>query len=87
MADKIGTSQQQAQARPEIALRAELELSRQSAAANAGGGLVRVTVDGHRALRSLTIAPEAFEGRDADLLADLIMAAITEAQRRLDDNG
>ena len=44
-------------------------------------------VDGHRTLRSLVIAPEAFDGRDADLLADLIMSAITEAQRRLDDNG
>jgi DNA-binding protein YbaB len=46
-----------------------------------------VKVDGHRAVRSLVIAPEAFEGRDADLLADMIMAAITEAQRRLDDHG
>jgi hypothetical protein len=55
--------------------------------ATAGGGLVRVRVDGHRAVRSLVIDPAAFEGRDADLLADLIMAAITEAQRRLDDQG
>lgn len=46
-----------------------------------------MTVDGRRVVRSLVIAPEAFDGRDADLLADLIMAAITEAQRRLDDNG
>jgi DNA-binding protein YbaB len=44
-------------------------------------------VDGHGTLRSLEILPEAFEGRDADLLADLILAAITEAQRRLDDHG
>lgn len=67
--------------------RSDAELSRQSTEAAAGGGLVRVKVDGHRAVRSLVIAPEAFEGRDADLLADLIMAAITEAQRRLDDHG
>ncbi len=55
--------------------------------ATAGGGLVRVKVDGHRTVRALQISPEAFEARDADLLSDLIMAAITEAQRRLDDNG
>lgn len=48
---------------------------------------MRVRVDGHRSVRALQISPEAFDGRDADLLADLIMAAITEAQRRLDDNG
>ena len=67
--------------------RSDAELSRQTTEATAGGGLVRVKIDGHGALRSLVIAPEAFEGRDADLLADLIMAAITEAQRRLDDHG
>jgi DNA-binding protein YbaB len=38
-------------------------------------------------LRRLDIDPEAFEGRDADLLADLIMSAITEAQRRVTDEG
>jgi DNA-binding protein YbaB len=62
-------------------------LSRQLIETTAGGGLVRIKIDGHRALRSLEIAPEAFEGRDAALLADLIMAAFAEAQRRLDDNG
>ena len=44
----------------------------------------RCEVDGHRALRRLVIAPELFEGRDPDLLADLIMSAIAEAQRRVD---
>jgi nucleoid-associated protein EbfC len=77
----------QAQGRVDAERRSDAELSRQSTEATAGGGLVRVRVDGHRALRSLVIAPEAFDGRDADLLADLIMAAITEAQRRLDDQG
>jgi DNA-binding protein YbaB len=48
---------------------------------------VRVQVDGRGTLRSLVIAPEAFDGRDADLLADLVMAAVSEAQRRLDDHG
>lgn len=67
--------------------RSDAELSKQSTEATAGGGLVRVRVDGHRSVRALQISPEAFDGRDADLLADLIMAAITEAQRRLDDNG
>ena len=67
--------------------RSDAELSKQTTEATAGGGLVRVKVDGHRSVRALQISPEAFEGRDADLLSDLIMAAITEAQRRLDENG
>lgn len=81
------TRNAQTQNRGDAERRSDAELSRQSTEATAGGGVVRVTVDGHRVLRSLVIAPEAFEGRDADLLADLIMAAITEAQRRLDDHG
>ena len=81
------TRSTQSQGRVDVEHRSDAELARQTMEATAGGGLVRVKVDGHRALRSLQISPEAFEGRDADLLADLIMAAITEAQRRLTDNG
>lgn len=50
--------------------------------AQAGGGMVRVTVDGKGAIRSLWIDPEVFAGRDAELLADLVQGAVTEAQRR-----
>ena len=50
--------------------------------AQAGAGLVRVTVDGKGAVRSLHIDAEAFQGRDAELLADLILGAIAEGQRR-----
>ncbi len=44
---------------------------------------MRVRVDGHQMLRELVIDPDVFEGRDPDLLADLIMSAIAEAQRRV----
>ena len=50
--------------------------------AQAGAGLVRVTVDGKGALRALWIDPEAFAGRDAELLSDLIARTVAEAQRR-----
>ncbi len=74
------------QPRADADRRPDADLKR-TAQASAGAGLVQVRVDGRGTLRSLVIAPEAFDGRDADLLADLILAAITEAQRRLDDNG
>jgi DNA-binding YbaB/EbfC family protein len=50
--------------------------------ATAGGGLVRVRADGRGLVRELIIDPEAFEGRDAELLSDLVLSAIAEAQRR-----
>ena len=61
------------------------ELADRTIEATAGAGLVRVRVDGRGMVRSLTIDPEAFEGRDAELLADLIVGAVAEAQRRASD--
>jgi len=61
------------------------DLAEKTFDAQAGGGLVRVTVDGKGTVRSLHLDPEAFEGRDPELLADLILGAVAEAQRRAAD--
>lgn len=61
------------------------ELAAKTVEASAGAGLVRVTVDGRGTVRSLDIDPDAFAGRDAELLADLVLSAIAEAQRRAAD--
>ena len=58
------------------------ELAAKTVEASSGAGLVRVTVDGRGTVRSLDIDPDAFAGRDAELLADLVLSAIAEAQRR-----
>ena len=59
------------------------ELAHRTVETNAGGGLVRVTADGRGTIRAVTIDPAAFEGRDAELLSDLVLAAVAEAQRRV----
>lgn len=59
----------------------QVDLAGRTVEASAGAGLVRATVDGQGRLRAITIAPEAFEGRDAELLSDLVLGAIAEAQR------
>ena len=61
------------------------ELADRTIEASAGAGMVRVRVDGRGLVRSLTIDPQAFEGRDPALLADLIVGAVAEAQRRAPD--
>jgi DNA-binding YbaB/EbfC family protein len=63
----------------------QTELADRTVEGGAGGGLVRVTVDGRGLVRSITIDPEAFEGRDAELMSDLVLAAVAEAQRRAAD--
>ena len=60
----------------------QTELGERMVEASAGADLVRVAVDGRGHLRSLRIDPEVFRDRDADFLADLVLSAIAEAQRR-----
>ena len=60
----------------------QVELAERTIEAGAGAGMVRVTVDGQGRVRALRIAPEAFEGRDAELLADLVLGAVAEGQRQ-----
>ena len=60
----------------------QTELAGRTIEAQAGGGMVRVSADGRGAIRAITIDPAAFEGRDAELLSDLVLAAVAEAQRR-----
>ena len=60
----------------------QLDLADQSYEVQAGAGMIRVTVDGQGFLRRLHIDPECFAGRDGELLADLIVGAVAEAQRR-----
>jgi DNA-binding YbaB/EbfC family protein len=58
------------------------ELAGRTFETTAGGGLVRVTADGRGTIRGLVIDPAAFEERDADFLAELVLSAVAEAQRR-----
>jgi DNA-binding YbaB/EbfC family protein len=53
---------------------------------SAGGGLVRVTADGRGVVRDVVIDRMAFDGRDAELLADLVLAATADAQRRAQES-
>lgn len=59
----------------------QTELAGRTVEATAGAGLVRVTVDGQGRVRAVHIDREAFEGRDAELLSDLVTGAVAEAQR------
>jgi len=58
------------------------DLADQTIEVQVGGGMVRVTLDGRGTVRGLTIDRASFEGRDEELLADLILSAIAEGQRR-----
>ncbi len=51
----------------------------------AGGGMVSVIVNGHKQIQKLTIDPEAVSKEDVTMLQDLVMAAVNDAIRRVDE--
>jgi DNA-binding YbaB/EbfC family protein len=53
--------------------------------ATSGGGMVRVEMDGQKQVRSLKIDPEVVSKDDVEMLQDLVVAAINEANRKVDE--
>lgn len=59
---------------------AEMKIS-----ATSGGGMVIVTVNGNKQLLSLQLDPEVVSKDDVAMLQDLIIAAVNDAHRRVDE--
>ena len=55
-------------------------LSAREISASSGGGMVTATVDGKGVVTSVVIEPTVVDPRDVEMLEDLVLAAITEAQ-------
>ena len=53
--------------------------------ATAGGGMVTVVVNGHKQTQSLRIDPEVVSKDDVEMLQDLIVAAVNDAHRKVDE--
>ena len=53
--------------------------------ATSGGGAITAKMDGRKQLLSLRIDPEAVKSGDVEMLQDLILAAVNDAQRKADE--
>jgi nucleoid-associated protein EbfC len=53
--------------------------------ATAGGGMVSVKMNGQKHLHEVRIDPEVFASQDLEMLQDLILVAVNEASRRVDE--
>ena len=53
--------------------------------ATAGGGMVTVVVNGVKQLQSIRIDPDVVSKEDVEMLQDLILAAINDAGRKVDE--
>lgn len=76
---------QQAQKMQRDMEKAQEEIATLSAEATAGGGVVKVTVSGAKQLSSLTIDPAVVDPADVEMLQDLVVVAVNEALRKIDE--
>ncbi|RMH21740.1 MAG: YbaB/EbfC family nucleoid-associated protein [Gemmatimonadetes bacterium] len=58
------------------------ELAAREVSASAGGGMVTVTVDGKGTVRAVRIDPTVVDPADVEMLEDLVLAAVAEAQKK-----
>ena len=65
--------------------RLQKQMAEMKVEATAGGGMVTVVMSGGKQLLSLKIDPEAVSKDDVEMLQDLILAAVNDAQRKVDE--
>jgi len=63
----------------------EKQIDELSIEASAGGGMVSVKMNGQKQLTEVRIEPEVFKSKDQEMLQELVLAAVNEATRRVDE--
>ena len=61
------------------------ELKTRTVEASVGGGVVTVVMNGEKMIESLKLNPSAVDPEDVEMLEDLVMAAVNEASKKVDD--
>jgi DNA-binding YbaB/EbfC family protein len=77
----VNALMKQAQQMQQQMLEAQEALKDEVVEASAGGGMVKVKMAGDMTLREITIDPEAIDPEEAEILADMVQAAVNEALR------
>lgn len=62
-------------------VKAQEALADETVEASAGGGMVKVTMSGDLQLKQISIDPEAIDPEDAEMLSDMVQAAVNEGIR------
>ena len=61
------------------------EMDEMRVEASAGGGVVNVTMKGDHEILSLRVDPELVKENDVEMLQDMILAAVNEANRKVNE--
>jgi DNA-binding YbaB/EbfC family protein len=65
--------------------KAKEELADKSVEASSGGGAVKITATCDKVIKSVEISQDVVDPDDIEMLQDLIMAAVNEALRKVDE--
>lgn len=79
---KMMKQAQQMQAKME---KMQEELEEKTVEATAGGGVVKVVVNGKFQVLDLEIDPDAVDPEDVEMLEDLVLAAVNEGMREVQE--
>ena len=69
----------------EMQERLQKQMAEVQVEATAGGGMVTVKMNGAKQVQSLTIDPTVVSKDDVEMLQDMIIAALNDAQRKVDE--
>lgn len=65
--------------------KAQEELGSKEVEGTAGGGVVKVRMNGHKEILAVEIAREAVDPEDVEMLQDMVTAAFNEAMKKVDE--
>ena len=85
MGGNAGNMIRQAQKMQQEMLKAQEELEQTEFEATAGGGAVSVKMTGKKELSEIIIQPEACDPDDIEMLQDLIITAVNDVIKKVDD--
>jgi len=77
----VNALMKQAQQMQDQMLQAQEQLKEETVEASAGGGMVKVKMGGDLTLREIAIDPEAIDPEEAEMLAEMVQAAVNEGLR------
>ncbi|MFQ6008796.1 MAG: YbaB/EbfC family nucleoid-associated protein [Candidatus Zixiibacteriota bacterium] len=63
----------------------QAELEKAEVESSAGGGMVKVVVNGKHEIKSISIDPEVVDKDDVEMLQDLIVAAINQSRQKVQE--
>lgn len=81
----VNALMKQAQEMQQQMAEAQEQLKDETVEASAGGGMVKVTMGGDLTLREIVIDPEAVDPEEAEMLSEMVQAAVNEALRAAQD--